>query len=47
MNKRAPRLAIAATLLIALLASTAAIPQTRAKPAEDPVVQKIIELGTT
>ena len=47
MNKRAPRLAIAATLLIALLASTAAIPQTRAKPAEDPVVPKIIELGTS
>ena len=47
MNKRAPRLLISAALFIAVFISTAAYAQTPAKPAVDPVVKKIIELGTT
>jgi carboxypeptidase Q len=48
MTKRAPRYLLAIALCAVLAATTAAAPQkTPAKPAVDPVVAKIIELGTT
>jgi carboxypeptidase Q len=46
MSKRAPRYLVALAVFVALAAAMAAAPQKPAKPALDPVVQKIIELGT-
>ena len=47
MNRRAIRSILAAAMLILVAASTDAAGPAKAKPAVDPVVQKIIELGTT
>jgi carboxypeptidase Q len=47
MTKRAPRYLLALAVLATLVIRVAAAPQKPAKPAVDPVVQKIIELGTT
>ena len=45
-NKRAPRFLTAAALLIAIAIPASVIAQTPARPIVDPVVQKIVELGT-
>ncbi|MGZ5556513.1 MAG: hypothetical protein ACXWIA_12075, partial [Candidatus Aminicenantales bacterium] len=45
MRKRAPRFVIVLAVLISVSALTG-VAQTPAKPAVDPVVKKIIDLGT-
>src|SRR5512143_481439 len=47
MTKRASRHLLAIAILVTLAASSAAAPQKPVKPATDPVVAKIIALGTT
>ena len=47
MTNRWPRSLLVIALFLALAATSAAVPQKPAQPAVDPVVQKIIELGTT
>ncbi len=47
MTQRAPRYLLTLTIFVTLAITIAAAPQKPAKPAVDPVVQKIIELGTT
>ncbi len=47
MTKRMPRYLLAPAVFVTLVITIAAAPQKPAKPAVDPIVQKIIELGTT